>query len=219
MTVLTEDLARTAGYLVSEAAGNRSREQIVVAAGSGALKAGAVLSYVAAASGAASASVGALVGTGNGALTLADPSVGTGVKAGIYKVVCIEPATDGGTFVVEDPDGVVIGRAVVGTAFTGDVKFTIADGSTDFVAGSWFPITVTRADPTAVGKYVPYDGSRSATAVLYEGVDATSVDRRRTVTARDSEVQITELVWASGVTTNQKTAALASLATLGIIGR
>ncbi|MER2606249.1 MAG: head decoration protein [Siculibacillus sp.] len=219
MTVLSEDLARTAGYLVSEASGNRSRDQITVASGSGILKAGAVLSRVAPASGTATASVGALVGTGNGALTLADPSVGAGVKAGVYKVLCVEPATDGGTFVVEDPDGVVVGRAVVGVAFTGDIKFTIADGSTDFAAGSWFPVTVAKADPATAGKYVPFDGSRAASAILYEGVDATSADRRRTATVRDSEVHTAELVWASGVTTDQKTAALASLATIGIIGR
>lgn len=219
MTVLTEDTARTAGYIVSEASGTRSREQITIASGAGALKAGTVLSEVAAATGTASATVAALVGTGNGALTLADPAVGAGVKAGVYKVLCVDPETDGGTFAVEDPDGIIIGTAVVGTAFTGVIKFTIADGSTDFIAGSWFPVTVTKADPSAVGKYVPYDGTRPAKAVLYEGCDATSADVRRVVTARDAEVQIAMLVYADGVTELEKTAALASLATLGIIGR
>jgi len=219
MTVLTEDLARTAGYIVSEAAGHRSRDQITIASGSGVLKAGAVLSFVDAASGTATAAGGALVGTGDGVLTLADPAVGAGVKAGVYKVLCIDPATDGGTFAVEDPDGIIVGSATVGVAFTGVVKFTIADGATDFTAGSWFPITVTKADPAAVGAYVPFDGSRPAAAILYEGVDATSAAGRRTATLRDSEVQTDLLVWATGVTSDQKLAALASLASLGIIGR
>lgn len=97
-----------------------------------------------------SASGGALVGTGNGALTM-DPTTPTlaGAQAGVYKVVCIEGATDSGTFAVEDPNGVVLGSYVVGAAaFATQIKFTIADGSTDFTAGSYFPITVTAAVPS-----------------------------------------------------------------------
>ena len=45
-TVLTEDLARPGHYIVSEAQGYRSREQIIIAAGAGKLKAGAVLAQV-----------------------------------------------------------------------------------------------------------------------------------------------------------------------------
>lgn len=46
MTVLTKGLRPTAHYLVSEAQGYRSREQIVVASGSGKLDAGSVLGKV-----------------------------------------------------------------------------------------------------------------------------------------------------------------------------
>lgn len=80
--------------------------------------------------------------TGNGVLTLADPAYGAGVKAGTYRVIAIEPAANLGTFSVEDPDGVQIGVASVGVAFTGVVKFTIADGATDFVAGDTFTLAV-----------------------------------------------------------------------------
>lgn len=81
--------------------------------------------------------------TGTGTLTLANPAYGTGVKPGVYKVTAIEPGTSGGTFSVEDPDGVQVGIARVGVAFDGVVKFTIADGDPDFVAGDGFNITVT----------------------------------------------------------------------------
>lgn len=84
--------------------------------------------------------------TGNGTLTLADPAYGAGVKPGVYKVTAIEPASDGGTFSVEDPDGVQVGIARVGVAFNNVVKFTIADGATDFVAGDAFNVTVTEDD-------------------------------------------------------------------------
>lgn len=90
--------------------------------------------------------------TGNGVLTLANPKTGTGVKKGVYRVVFMDPATDAGKFTVEDPDGVNIGNGAVGVAFTTQVKFTIADGATDFVAGDSFNITVTEtSEPKFVG--------------------------------------------------------------------
>ena len=77
---------------------------------------------------------------------------------------------------------------------------------------------------TASKKLVPLapaavDGSQNAAAILFEACDATSADVRRTITARDSEVQAAVLVWAAGVTDVQKTAALAQLAALGIAAR
>ena len=77
---------------------------------------------------------------------------------------------------------------------------------------------------TASKKLVPLapgasDGSQNAAAILYEACDATSADVRRTITARDSEVQAAVLVWAGGVNDSQKTAALAQLAALGIAAR
>lgn len=84
--------------------------------------------------------------TGNGVLTLATPKTVSGVMVGTYRVVFVEPASNLGTFVVEDPNGTVIGEGVVGTAFSNHVAFTIADGSTDFVAGDSFTIAVTQTD-------------------------------------------------------------------------
>ncbi len=46
MAVLTEDLSRTAHYIVREANGYRSREQIVIASGAGKLKPGTVLGRI-----------------------------------------------------------------------------------------------------------------------------------------------------------------------------
>lgn len=77
---------------------------------------------------------------------------------------------------------------------------------------------------TATEKYVPLapdanDGSEKAAAVLYAGVDATDGDKPGVITARDSEVQTTELVFAAGITPEQTTAALAEMAVLGIVAR
>jgi hypothetical protein len=78
--------------------------------------------------------------TGNG--TISAITLGAGVKAGVYRLVCLEPVTNLGTFAVEDPDGVIIGRAIVGAAFSGPIGFTISDGATDFVAGDAILVTV-----------------------------------------------------------------------------
>lgn len=91
----------------------------------------------------ASASAAAFAGnTGNGAM--GEITVGANAKVGAYKLVMIEPGADAGTFSVEAPDGTVIGTGAVGAAFSvGDhLSFTLADGSTDFIAGDGFTLTV-----------------------------------------------------------------------------
>lgn len=77
---------------------------------------------------------------------------------------------------------------------------------------------------TASGKYVPFDpdaatGAETAAAILWEGCDATDADVRRTATVRDAEVHADVLVFVDGTTDLEKTAALASLAAAGIVGR
>ncbi|NEV79421.1 head decoration protein [Rhodopseudomonas sp. BR0C11] len=219
MTTLSENIYRTGGYIVSEASGYRSREQGIIKAGSGVLLAGAPLSLLTPDTGAVTVGAAVFTGTGNGVFTPANPAYGAGVKEGDYVVRLIEAGANAGQFEVKRPDGTIDGFASVGVAYDGQIKGTFGDGTTDFAGAAQFVIPVSIANPTGVGKYVPYDGSRPAVAILYEGCNATDVDVRRTFTARDTEVTTAELQWASGVTSDQKTAALASLASLGIIGR
>lgn len=117
---------------------------------------------------------GAVVGTGNGVLTVASPAFAAGVKEGVYKVLFVEPETDLGSFVVEDPDGIVVGQGVVGAAFDGVVKFAIADGSTDFVAGSYFPLTVAAAVPAGGGVFSVTAPDGTALANATEGAAYTT---------------------------------------------
>lgn len=80
--------------------------------------------------------------TGNG--TCGAVTVSAGAKAGVYTLTILEPGSNVGAFVVEDPDGIPIGNGDVATAFSaGGLAFTLADGATDFVAGDQFTITVT----------------------------------------------------------------------------
>jgi len=75
--------------------------------------------------------------------TIADGA--TDFEAGDEFVVTVAHSvpSNGGVFEVKDPAGAVVGNATVGTPFTDEVKFTIADGATDFVVGDGFNLTVT----------------------------------------------------------------------------
>lgn len=122
----------------------------------------------------------AAAGAGNtGTGTIGSLTIGTAKKPGVYKVVIIEPATDAGKFVVEDPDGILLGTGTVGVAFTatGAPSFTLSDG-TDFVAGDYFNITVAEGD----GKYLKSvaaatDGSQVPDAILAHDCDASLADK------------------------------------------
>lgn len=91
--------------------------------------------------------------TGNG--TMGAVTVSAGAKAGVYRLTIVEPAANAGTFVVEDPDGVIVGSGTVAVAFSaGGLAFTLADGATDFASGDAFTITVTLTAGGATTKMV-----------------------------------------------------------------
>jgi hypothetical protein len=145
MATLTEG-KHAEGFLVEEGARYRSRLNITVLSGQN-LKAGHVVGRVL---GTSLSQV--YTGTGNGVLT-PDATTPTlaGVQEGRYTAVCIEPGTNVGTFEVADPQGNVLGRHIVdGTAFSNQIKFAIADGSTDFVSGDMFELYV-KAGSIAAG--------------------------------------------------------------------
>lgn len=210
-SILHEDRFQAANYIVSEANGFRSRGVGVIASGSGIVKPGAVLGKIATGAANAVAKVG---NTGNA--TISAVTLGAGVKSGLY-VVEFTAATK---FDVIDPDGFKLKSGTVGAAYSDDIGFTITAGGTPMAAGDAFNVTVL----PGVEKYAPFDpagtdGRQIGKAILYEGCDATDADVRRTLTLRDTEVQTDVLVWIEGVTDTQKSAALASLAAAGIVGR
>jgi hypothetical protein len=91
----------------------------------------------------AAAATSEALGTNTGNGTMGAVTVSAGAKQGVYTLTIIEPGANVGTFIVTDPDGDQIGDGVVGSAFSaGGLAFTLADGSTDFVAGDSFAITV-----------------------------------------------------------------------------
>jgi hypothetical protein len=207
-----------AEFMISEAAGYRSRDAITVLSGQN-LNAGAVLGrkLVSPTVGAAAA-----LGTNTGNGTVSAPAVGANaaVQRGTYKVSFIEPAANLGAFVVYDPNGQYLGDGVVGTAFDNEITFTISDGATDFVSGDAFSIAVT-GGTYKFKEYNPAntDGSQRPVGVLYDNVDASAADKAGVAIARDAEVRDADLSWFSGATSTQKQTAKDALAVLGIVAR
>ena len=202
-------------HVVSEANGGRSRETVTVLSGQS-LAAGQVLGRIVLGAAAAAAFAG---NTGDGVLGAV--AVAQGAKPGLYKLVVIEPAANAGKFSLEDPDGVVIGTGTVAVAFSaGGIGFTLADGAADFIAGDGFTIAVA-AGSGKVRALHPASavGADTAAGVLFDAVDASAADKVGVAHLRDAEILASSLVWPAGITDNQKTVALAQLATLGLIAR
>jgi hypothetical protein len=191
MDTFTEK-ARPLAFVLHEANGLLSRDVLTIASGAGKLEAGTILGKLAV--GAATSAGKSGGNTGNGTLTLdaTTPEL-TGVKVGVYTVRCIAAATNSGTFLVLDPDGNSLGQVLVGATFANDLKFVIADGSTDFVVGDGFDITVAAGS----GKHIPSlnaitagkVGAEIAVAILGYGVDATSADVDAVCVTNDAEVK------------------------------
>ncbi len=109
---------------------------------------GVILGGTFAATGAGSAAAG---NVGTTTIT-ASPAITAGAKAGRYTIVQLATSATGAV-VVTDPDGVVVGHGVVGTAITtvpGITTFTLTSGGTATIGDTFF-IDVT---PTANVKFV-----------------------------------------------------------------
>jgi hypothetical protein len=186
MTIKTEGVY-TGEFLLSEANGTRSREEVVIAAGSGILKAGTLIAQITAANALTPTADGG--NTGNG--TIGSVTVTSAAITGSYLLTITEAAANGGMFEVVDPTGAVVGEGTVGQAFTGGgLTFTLADGATDFAVDDSFTLAVV----ASLGEYTAYDddgtddGRRAASGILFASVDASVNDVRAAGVMRDAEV-------------------------------
>lgn len=210
MTTLYER-NHTAEFLLSEASGSRSREAIVINAGAGALVAGTILALITASNAATASAAAGNTGNGTfGAITVSNDAI-----TGTYAVEVTAEAADAGTFSVTDPNGLAVGTGTIGDEFSGGgLKFTIADGSTDFKVGDKWTVAVN----AGLGEWVAYDddgtndGRRTASGILYAAVDATTSDARAAAIVRDAEVAAARL-------TGLDAAARVDLKAIGIIVR
>lgn len=185
---------RTAEFLLSEAHGQRSRENATLSPTTVALQAGQLLTL----SGAGSATVAPKTGgnTGNG--TISAVTIKSSGKAGAYRAVFTAPTK----FSVIDPDGHDLVDGKTGTAYATDLGFTITAGATAFAIDDEFVITVA----PALGKYAPYDPTKAATApasaVLYDNVPASEVENYVVVIRRDAEISADLLIGLDATSRN-----------------
>lgn len=174
-------------FLLSEANGTRSREMIIITAGSGILDAGTVIGRIT--SGNTISSAANAGNTGNGVVSGA--AVTSEALTGVYTLSITRAVANGGEFEVRTPGGDVLGKGKVGTAFSvGGLSFTLGDGATDFAKGDGFTFTVKAGQ----GEWGPYsdtgtdDGRRTAGGILFAPVDATDTDVKAVAIVRDAEV-------------------------------
>lgn len=212
MPVLVEG-KHTAEFLVTEGGGYISRDQVVVASGSGIVEPATVIGAQRVAD---TVAVAAAPGnTGNG--TVGAVTTGLKVEVGIYTLV----ATAATKFDVLTPSGDKLKGLTTGAAYASDhINLTVTAGGTAFVAGDTIEVTVD-AGNMKVGPLdlTADDGTQAAYGILYARVDATSADARGTAITRHAEVNGVDLIWPDGITSGQKAAAVAQLADRGIIVR
>ncbi|MGH8435864.1 MAG: head decoration protein [Pseudomonas sp.] len=186
MSIKTEGL-HAGEFLLSEANGTRSREEVVITAGAGILPAGTLIGKITAANAGTPAAVGGNVGNG----AVSGLVVASAAITGVYSLAITAAAANGGAFELTDPMGALVGVGNVGAQFVGGgLTFTLGDGAVDFAVGDRFTLTVVGA----IGEYRPYDddgtddGRRACTGILFAPVDATINDIRAVAIVRDAEV-------------------------------
>ncbi len=155
---------------------------VTVKSGAGVLPRGALLGRVK--TGTASSAAKAAGNTGNGTLVLdASTPLLANAQPGVYTVRCITAGTNSATFRVTDPSGGVLGDVSfsgsgASATFADRIKFAVTDGSTDFVVGDGFDVTVAETDKYIASVATAIDGSADAggLCILAADIDATSGD-------------------------------------------
>jgi hypothetical protein len=198
------------GYILRELDANWSRENGVLNSGQN-LSAGTVLGRIITASGAK------VSGTGDG--TVGAVTVGPDAQVGIYQLIGLTEAGNGGTFRVLAPDGSSMPNLTVAVAYsTSAISLTVADGANDWDIGDVIHVTVVGGDFQILNPAAT-NGTQVASAILYAPVNATDGDTRCTVTARGTAVNGNELIWPDSISAANRAIATQQLARAGIVIR
>ena len=166
-----------ADFVLAEASGQRSRDNVHVRQSGAAVKSGSLL---------VQDSFGgvnfAMDEDATGNPIILATSVRALATEGVY-VVEFTSATD---FKVTDPAGTNIGTAALDTAFsTAALSFTLTTGGTAAVAGDTATLQVIPADDS----YLPYTGTGTAVAILYSHLPAATGLKAAVAFTGDCEVK------------------------------
>jgi len=144
---------------------------VTLEAGQGTLQRGTVLGKV-------TKAINEVVGPGEAKGTIGTVMLGKVAKLGTYTLTCITATAQGvpAVFEVIDPDGIRLGDAVAGKAYTGPINFMITE-ATGFAKDDVFTVTVIAGS----GKYKKADstngdGSQVADCILADDTDAATQD-------------------------------------------
>jgi len=218
VTPLQEQL-HNSGFIVSEAPGHQSRDQITLTGGMLVL-AGTVLGQITISNGSpVASSIAGSANVGNGTLAIGTQPQAGYTPAGVFAITFTDPTH----FSIAGPNGFNEVDLPVGAAFNADgMIFTITAGGTAFAVGDAFQITVT--SPGSTGQYRPLnpaatDGSQVAAAILFATKDVTQANKPALAMTRHAEVNGSELIWPSSITGAQQTAALNQLTAIHLIVR
>lgn len=209
--ILYEHFA-SAEFLVSEAPHTQSRDVVSFDNTGGALDLLVISGTVYSLEALGAATAVAVAGIhGNGTLGAITVNAET-AQLGVYQVV-FNAAT---TFTVTAPNGEELAPGTLGAAYADEIGFTGTAGGTAFQAGDAFNVTVAAGS----GLATPYTGVAPAAGIIFN-TEYIPAGGSKPVTAvvRNAEVNLGELIWASGVTSGQQTAAVAQLRAAGIIPR
>lgn len=170
-----------ADFILSEAHGQRSRDNGHVRQTGAAVKSGTVLQQDT-----AGQVVFAMNPEATGNPTIGSATAGALAVEGIYTI----EFTSATAFKVIDPNGVEIGTGATGTAFNQQgLGFTLTAGSTAAVEGDKGTLNVIPADDS----YVPYTTGGTAVAILYSDLKAATAVTEAVIFTRDCEVKATAL--------------------------
>lgn len=202
-----------------EASDRYSREKVTIKAGSGAARA-LVLGEVIGRENLADAvtTTPDAGNTGDGAVGAV--TLGSKAVVGTYKLECITAATNGGIFKVVSPGGNRLKDLTVTLAYAGDhLNLTIADGAADFIVGDKIDIIVAKGTGQVTALDLTADDGRQAAygAMIYPATAPDGSTTKGVAVVRQAKLAPSALVWPSGITADQKTAALEQLAERGII--
>lgn len=178
---------RIKAVILAEAAGQRSRENIVLTGDNAVFESGTLLTQ---SGDAASTGTFAAVAGNTGNPTSTVPAIGAKGVPGVYTV----RMTEATKFTVEDPKGVSIGTGTLGVAFNkAGISFTMTAGATPAVNGDSFTITVA-AGSQKYSRYTANGAAGPADAVLYNHCFAFTGDQKVVGFVRDAELNRFELV-------------------------
>ena len=147
--------------------------------------------------------------TGDGTCTALGLAPGGPPKVGDYTLECVEAITNSGRFSLTDPDGRLLTSQIVvpvssSLAYEGfGLKFTLADGATDFIVGDSFALTVTADGALDSYDRDALDGSEDPIAVYYyDRTEASAADYPDQVIVR-GKLSLSIVETASGITLTQ----------------